>query len=376
MPTKKEKQPLSVTHPELAMEADGWDPSALTFGSAKKVNWRCSLGHSYQTTIVKRTSRGHACPYCSGHQVLPGFNDLMTTHPQIAFEALGWDARKVSAGSNLVKLWKCSLEHSYQSAVAKRSSRDDGCPYCSGHQVWMGFNDLATTHPELSTESIDGPVTNYSSGSNEVIVWQCNLGHKYRASIAKRAIRNHGCPYCSGHQVWMGFNDLATTHPELIKELINPDKLLNSRGSKRKLRWRCSVGHEWVSDIAHRVNGRGCPSCAQTGFDPNQKGFLYFLAHPHWAMYQIGITNYPDNRLNQHKKIGWELLEIRGPMDGHLTQQWETAILRMMKAKGADLSNPEIAGKFDGYSEAWSKTTFEVKSIKELMRLTEDFEGE
>jgi hypothetical protein len=27
-----------------------------------------------------------------------------------------------------------------------------------------------------------------------------------------------------------------------------------------------------------------------------------------------------------------------------------------------------------GYSEAWSKSTFEVSSIKELMRLTEEFE--
>lgn len=62
-------------------------------------------------------------------------------------------------------------------------------------------------------------------------------------------------------------------------------------------------------------------------------------------------------------------------MDGHLTQQWETAILRMLKAKGADLSNDEIAGKFDGYSEAWSKSTFEAESIKRLMELTEDFES-
>jgi hypothetical protein len=92
-------------------------------------------------------------------------------------------------------------------------------------------------------------------------------------------------------------------------------------------------------------------------------------------MYQIGITNFPDQRLAQHKKKGWAPLEIRGPMDGHLTQQWETAILRMLKAKGADLSNDKIAGKFDGYSEAWSKSTFEVKSIKKLMRLTEEFEG-
>ena len=92
-------------------------------------------------------------------------------------------------------------------------------------------------------------------------------------------------------------------------------------------------------------------------------------------MFQIGITNYPDDRLHSHGLLGWEVLEMRGPMDGHLTQQWETAILRMLKAKGADLSNSKIAGKFDGYSEAWSKSTFEAKSIKELMRLTEEFEG-
>ena len=61
-------------------------------------------------------------------------------------------------------------------------------------------------------------------------------------------------------------------------------------------------------------------------------------------------------------------------MDGLITQQWEKAILQMLKAKGADLSNSKIAGKFVGYTEAWSKSTFEVRSIKELMRLTEEFE--
>jgi Ca2+-dependent lipid-binding protein len=92
-------------------------------------------------------------------------------------------------------------------------------------------------------------------------------------------------------------------------------------------------------------------------------------------MYQIGITNNPDRRLKEHSKNGWEPIEVRGPMDGHLTQQWETAILRMLKAKGADLSNESISGKFDGYSEAWSKSTFQMETIKELMNLTEIFEG-
>jgi hypothetical protein len=91
-------------------------------------------------------------------------------------------------------------------------------------------------------------------------------------------------------------------------------------------------------------------------------------------MLQIGITNFPDDRLKRHQRLGWEVLEVRGPMDGHLTQNWETSILRMLKANGADLANSDIAGKFDGYSEAWSKSTFTAKSIKELMQLTEDFE--
>ena len=132
-----------------------------------------------------------------------------------------------------------------------------------------------------------------------------------------------------------------------------------------------------MAAVGARTGGHetGCPSCSQTGFDPNADGYLYFLSHSNWEMFQIGITNVPDDRLNRHKRLGWELLELRGPMDGHLTQQWETAILRMLKAKGADLSNAKIVGKFDGYSEAWSKSSFEVKSIKELMRLTEEFEG-
>jgi hypothetical protein len=62
-------------------------------------------------------------------------------------------------------------------------------------------------------------------------------------------------------------------------------------------------------------------------------------------------------------------------MKGYLAQQWETAILCMLKAKSVDLSNEKIVGKFDGYSEAWGKSTLPVKSIKELMQLTEEFEG-
>lgn len=193
-------------------------------------------------------------------------------------------------------------------------------------------------------------------------------------SLSNASGKTVGCAVCSGHQVEVGFNDLLTTHPIIAMEAYGwaPKKV--TAGHNKKVKWKCSLGHQWLASVATRTNNHGCPTCANSGFDPNDNGYLYFLNHKRWQMFQIGITNVPNQRIKTHKKNGWETVEIRGPMDGHLTQQWETAILRMLKAKGADLSNSKIAGKFDGYSEAWSKSTFEVKSIKELMRLTDEFE--
>ena len=146
--------------------------------------------------------------------------------------------------------------------------------------------------------------------------------------------------------------------------------------SESKWKVRCRKCKKICYPTLHNVKmGSGCPSCAKSGFDPNEIGYLYFLRHEDWEMLQVGITNYPDKRLSQHKKLGWEVLELRGPMDGHLTQEWETGILRYLKANGADLSNSNIAGKFDGYSEAWSLSTLPVTSIKELMAKTEEYES-
>ena len=54
VPKKKEKLPLSVTHPELAKEADGWDTSEYLAGSHTKVNWKCRRGHKWDAAINTR----------------------------------------------------------------------------------------------------------------------------------------------------------------------------------------------------------------------------------------------------------------------------------------------------------------------------------
>ena len=368
---------LLTTHPQVAKQAIDWDPTTLTAGSKKKRGWLCDRGHKYIAQIVNKTNLDSGCPICANVQVLVGYNDLATTHPELSKEADGWDPTQVVYGSPAKKKWKCIKGHSWMAAINNRSGQQQGCPVCSNLQVLVGYNDLATTHPELSKEADGWDPSTVVAGTSKKKAWKCIVGHRYLAAVTSRSAqsRQSGCPICDGKVVLAGFNDIATTHPQLASEAVGWDPTTVMAGSSRKkLKWKCAEGHTWDTHPNSRLGGHGCPSCAATGFDPNKSGWLYFISHPDWEMAQIGITNDPDKRLGQHRRLGWELLELRGPMDGHLTQQWETAILQMLKAKGADLSNSKIAGKFDGYSEAWSKSTFEAKSIKELMRLTEEFE--
>jgi hypothetical protein len=363
---------LATTHPELATEAFGWDPTLIVAGSSKKKVWKCRFGHTWEAVVVSRKN-GTGCPTCSNRKVVENFNDLQTINPELAKEAWGWDPKTITSGTHKKLEWKCSRGHIWTANVSSRL-RGNGCPFCSGKLVLIGFNDLATTHPEVSERAFGWNPQELSFGSSKKCGWMCNLGHVYESTVAHQA-NGQGCPICVGKIVLPGFNDIATTHPGIARDAHGWDPSQFSAGSHKKLWWKCKLGHIWKTNPHSRSNMNSeCPTCAKSGFDPNIPGYLYFLLHPDWQMFQIGITNYPDNRLKQHRRLGWELLELRGPMDGHLTQQWETAILRMLKAKGTDLSNSQIAGKFDGYSEAWSKSTFEVNSIKKLMQLTEEFE--
>ena len=374
MPGKKEKLPLSVTHPELAKEADGWDPSAYSYGSDRKVTWVCSKSHRWEATIGHRAMRGDGCPYCSGKKVLAGFNDLKSLFPEIAKSAVGWDPSSITSGSSKKKEWVCDSGHTWEASVAGRV-RGYGCPVCTGQIVLAGVNDLSTINPNIAEEADGWDPTTVTATSGKRRRWKCQLGHSWETAIRHR-VYGTGCPICAGKLVLVGFNDFKTTHPHIAKFASgwDPTTLTAKSGQLRK--FECSEGHITNARVDHRAEGIGCPGCAAYGYNPDKPGYLYLLEREDVNLLQIGITNVPKVRIAKHKKSNWQVIEILGPMNGAAAKLWESRILRMLKAKGADLSNDKIAGKFDGFSEAWSASKFEVKSIKELMEKTESYEDD
>ena len=358
---------LATTNPEIAAQANGWDPTSVTQHSNKKKSWTCSKNHHYRATVAHR-SEGKGCPYCSGRQVLVGFNDLATTHPSIAKEAHGWDPKTVSAGSHKRTDWICEQGHVWGEVVKERVLQGFGCSYCSGKQVLKGFNDLVTTHPEVAAQAFGWDPTQFSKGHNKKKDWKCELGHLYSDTVNHRTGMATGCSICSGRQVLVGFNDLVSTSPDLAIEADGWDPTTLTRGSGRKVQWRCSKGHTWKTSPTDRLRGEGCPSCSKSGFDPNKDGWLYLVFHEGWDLLQVGLTNSPEDRLTDHRRTGFDLvLDLRGPMEGVLAQELERKLLLALKRRNAKFSNRSGAKKFDGYSEAWTRASLNVASIKQIL---------
>jgi hypothetical protein len=355
---------MATTHPELAKEAHGWDPKTVVAGSRKKLEWKCFNGHIWSAQASARMA-GTGCPFCTRRKVFAGFNDMATTHPELAKEAYGWDPKTLLAGTSKVLSWKCSKGHIWKISSYERYI-GHGCPFCSNNQIEIGSNDLATTHPELAKEAHGWDPKTVVAGTTKKLEWKCKLGHIWK-EVGYNRLKNIGCPICSNHQVLPGFNDLATTHPELAKQAHGWDPKKVMAGTGKRLTWKCSEGHKWRTTGSSRIAGRGCPSCANSGFDPNQNGYVYFLIQPQWEIYQIGITNVPENRLGRHKRNGFDLLELRGPMDGQTAKDIESSLLRFLKSQKADLSPDHVAGKFDGYSESWTIDSYKVNNLKELI---------
>lgn len=268
---------LATKYPEIAAE---WStknlplkPTMVSAGSHKKVIWVDKLGHEW-TASVKSRVQGSGCPYCSHNLVLAGFNDLASRFPEIASE---WSERnlpltpdKVTAFKNTRVWWKCHLGHEWYTLISTRSGGSQ-CPYCSGIKLLIGFNDLATKYPTLAKEwsernlPLTPDMVNEKSTKN--VWWKCRTcGYEWKSVVRARA-KGSLCPVCADRTVLAGYNDLATTDPELLDEWDyekNTGTLPTavSRNSMKIVWWKCSSSHSWRAKITDRtIDQKGCYLC-------------------------------------------------------------------------------------------------------------------
>ena len=359
-------------HPHLAKEWSasqnvGVNPSMLAVSSQGKFWWECPKGHSWKATVADRV-KGQGCAVCANRQIVQGVNDLFTTHQHLVSElAPGRNENevhfRVPAGTPKRLWWKCEKGHEWRAAVSSRALNNQGCPYCSGNLVIKGENDLETLNPDLAQEwhFLKNSVTpdSVKSGSSVSVWWLCKRGHEWKAPIERRS-KGSGCPYCANILLLEGFNDLVTIRPDLSNEWNyeknskHPTQVLS--GTQTKFWWKCEAGHTWSASAQKRIQGRGCPTCAPSGFVPGKPAIFYFLEQEHWRSFKVGITNTSGNRLKSLEADGWRkvmTLEFTKGSDAQFVERETLDWIRNNLGLQAFVSDEQMS-RTGGWTETFS----------------------
>lgn len=275
---------LKTVRPDIAAQ---WHPTKngdkkpemYTYGSGAFVYWQCPIcKQSWRARINMRTSANRGCPYCAHILPIKGENDLAAVRPDLLKEwawekNVGLDPHDFLPNSNRQVWWKCEkCGYEYKAAISNRN-KGTGCHRCAGMVVIPGENDLKALYPQLAEEwdyEKNAPIKpeDILPGSNKKFYWKCKYGHSWMTSANQRTSRKTNCPYCSGNKVLSGFNDIATTHPDIAKEWhpTKNDGLLPtmvSKGYIKKVWFLCKAcGSAYQSYIGNKIKGYGkCPYC-------------------------------------------------------------------------------------------------------------------
>lgn len=294
---------LATRNPDVAAtwdyERNADTPQEVTEKSHKKKHWLCpDYSHPWEATVASRAKSG--CPVCAGRTVLPGFNDLATTEPEVAatwdYERNADTPQKVTAGSNKRRFWHCpTCSESWEATVANRC-QTPACRHC-GH-VSSGEKrarpapgeDLATKRPDLAAEwdqdENKKPASSYKLGSSYLAAWVCSVPecrHHWKAQVCSRTAldadaKYRGCPKCRnrltaqrlatpkpGYSLW----DVAPTRLREEWDPANPKPMsAYNPKAKAEVGWICSnpeCRHHFTQPIFWRTASRmGCPECAKT----------------------------------------------------------------------------------------------------------------
>ena len=139
-----EKHSIAVMFPELAKEwhptkNEPWTPANVTFGSSRKIVWRCVKvpTHEWERVVNVRTKRNTGCPLCTGSAVTPG-RSLRICFPEVAAE---WHPTKngdltpetVKAKSGRKVYWQCATNptHEWRAQIKNRTINGSKCPDCA-----------------------------------------------------------------------------------------------------------------------------------------------------------------------------------------------------------------------------------------------------
>ncbi|MEU6621970.1 GIY-YIG nuclease family protein [Streptomyces litmocidini] len=343
--------PNAPVDPEQAadlMRASGMEPLVPYPGTDSPWQCRCTACGTIGTPTHGSIKRGQGgCQPCGRKQAGQGISRAKARRraqpradgDQASKEIQKFDLEPLAPYPGPSELWRCrhtSCGRDVEIRVHNLRRGLRACPYCpptpGGRRRWPA------DEAEAMMKAADlEPLEPYSGRRHQA--WHCRCtGCGRETSPSLNGILNGqgGCRHCAD----MRAAETRRVDPEVAvadMRAAGLEPLEPYTTSMTPWQCRCTTCGSKVSPTLMKIrNGGGCRFCASHGFDLTAPARVYLMQHPLHNAVKVGIggTAGRNERVAQHRRSGWELVQHWPFATGVEAHAVEQAVLRHLREAG------------------------------------------
>jgi len=233
---------------EIAKKRNGKCLSNEYINIDTKLRWKCDKGHEWET-IPYLIKKGCWCPECANRK-----KHTIEKMQEIAKKRDGECISNEYINLNLKLEWKCNKGHKWKASPIK-IIKGTWCPVCSREPTYT-INDMKKIAINRNGKCLSNEYVNSSSK----LEWECEHGHKWKASPNQIKSNKTWCPICFKNKTMKTIED-AHNLAKLREGECLSNKYINVF---HNLKWKCNKGHEWKAAFHNVESGNWCPICRES----------------------------------------------------------------------------------------------------------------
>ncbi len=217
-------------------------------GIDKNHTWRCDKGHVFDMRPIY-VRQGAWCVPCTIHNQKVAALELMHEWA----DKIGSKCLSKEYINQFTSLkWKCKNGHTFN-RTRKLFARNTSCIQC---KIDEKKNKKLKRIQKIAASRRGKCLSDtYINGSLK-LEWECEYGHRWKASSENVLNRKSWCPHCVG---------TARLSIDLMHKTAKAKggKCLSKKyiNTTTPLKWQCSKGHMWTTPASNIRDGTWCPKC-------------------------------------------------------------------------------------------------------------------
>ncbi len=345
---KYQAELLSLDPNEAAqfMRLSGLEPLEPYPGSGAA--WRClhvECGREVATRYASIQQGQGGCRACGQQRIAELFRTPDATAIQTMRDA-GFEPTVPYPGQSHAP-WECKCTKCERLVSPTMSNVKNGatCIFCAGNK--LDALEVVATMQRAGLEPLEAYPGKTSAD------WRCKHLSCGREVVTRYSLvrdGNSGCIYCNGGRIHA--DDAVFLMKEHGLEPLEPFP-----GAKNQ--WKCKhlacgrIVTPTYSNVSQ--GGGGCRSCSDSSFAYDAPGIVYLMKSEAFASIKVGITTEKarTDRIRDHKRGGWELIEKWSTPTGFDAEIIESAILNWWRV---DIGAPSSVRREDMPSGGFTET--------------------